>query len=142
MKRFEEFKENKFEKLIEINPTTLYSSQNTRDLSEKVLDEYIEKGKVTDIENVAITGKYDSLFIIDGHHRVLAAARNEKDWITAYTSECIPGMLDKSAYYDFEDIGNFRYEKYPDFFMSSKDDIFTDFIKENAELEKDFERIA
>lgn len=100
----------------QLSPKSLYPTQSIRDLSESRLEEY-RTGELKSMPiSINIDDKTGLFKIIDGHHRFLATALNDVNgFISAEITEAknIP-IVPKSSIYDYEDVGKFFYDKYPD----------------------------
>lgn len=108
----------RYDHVLLLNPKMLYPSQSIRDLNENALQEYIDDYKQeVSVSSILFTQKDGLLFTVDGHHRQLAAL-NTGNYVTcSFTknNEKIPALhnISKTDIYDFEEVGHFRYEKYP-----------------------------
>lgn len=102
--------------ILLMNPTSLYPTQTIRDLNVSCLNTYIKEfAENTKEIPICCTGKDGMLYTIDGHHRQIAAARNGQ-YIRAFAEKPNTRLSTdyrKSDIYDYEDVGGFRYKKYP-----------------------------
>jgi cytidylate kinase len=103
--------------LIALSPYRIYPTQSTRDLSESTLNIYInelKKKKTCCEKTIDIVKNNELYFVIDGHHRLLASQVTKKRFIyCTFVNYNLKLHSDNSKYYDFEDIGKFRYRSYP-----------------------------
>lgn len=105
------------QKYLCLAPKSLYPTQCTRDLNADTLNMYVQKYKtvankyITD--NIIVTKQNSFWSIVDGHHRVLASIKTNKDFIYASYAD-YTCALTLSNIYDFEGIGGFRYLRYPE----------------------------
>lgn len=100
-----------------LSPYRIYPTQCIRDLSEDRLKHYLKlfSGKQNYVSDEITVTHYNNFnFVIDGHHRLLAALKLKKKFIYVnIASDCVSNYS-KSKCYDFEDIAGFTYSKYPE----------------------------
>jgi len=110
-------------------PTSLFPLDGIRSLSPKIIDEYRanQEYRKRPISIIDFEGYH---FIVDGHHRMLAAVLNNEQFIDVSIAN-----LDEFAFFkskqnliseaqsvgmsgicDFEAVGNFRYASYPNIY--------------------------
>lgn len=116
MKVYKQYESGNKIKVCKICTRRIYPTQNTRDLSEVTLNNYINENKrykdymLQPIKVCIIEGNY---FVVDGHHRLLSALVNKIELISCILVNPIDIIKNRSMIYDFEEIGNFKYENYP-----------------------------
>lgn len=115
-RRYNYFQGGNGEKIIVIDPTVIYPTQKVRDFSEKVLLEYEKEIKKHPDVEYKITGNCinGNWYVFDGHHRLAAEIRQNSPLIQMELSEEGYSPLEKSDFYDFEDLCGFKYTYYPE----------------------------
>jgi len=118
---------------ILISPTSLYPNTGIKNIDSEKLNGYIgNKEYLHNYVTIAVLDGYH--YIIDGHHRVLAAIANDEKFVNvniidkakrpnyASTKDLISEIqaIDISLVHDFENIGKFRYKSYPRHFNQAK----------------------
>lgn len=116
IKQYDCFQRGNGEKIIAIDPSVVYPTQHIRDFSEKVILEYEEEIKKHPDVEYKITGNCidGSWYVFDGHHRLAAEIRQNSPLIQMELSKEGYSPLEKSDFYDFEDLCGFRYQYYPE----------------------------
>ena len=114
---------------IFISPFSFYPLAAGKDISSGRLNQYIENKEYlrSPVSAIALEGYH---YIIDGHHRVLAAIHNNERFIDAKIADADlypalqskQNLLDKiqaagiSALHEFEKAGEFHYKSYPRYY--------------------------
>jgi len=116
---------------ILISPKSLYPTQKIREINMDTVNEYVNKAKSKDVINAIKVIYCDNYhYIIDGHHRVIAALINKEPFITAELINNDSNLVlkniknlktelqyvGKSILRDYEDIGKFNYLSYPEYY--------------------------
>ncbi len=111
---------------VMISPRSLYPTERIRNINMQIVQDYIDNpSKMQNPIQIVYFDNYH--YIIDGHHRVLAALLSGKDFVTAQIVENAEQITDrslesfeselkfvgKSTLYDYEDIAKFSYKSYP-----------------------------
>ncbi len=99
-----------------MSPRSLYPTQNTRDLSEDLLNRYISGINKSDLfisTPICVTQQGDFYFIIDGHPRVVASLAKGVDFMVCNYVVANNFSCRREWCYDFEEFGRFRYARYP-----------------------------
>lgn len=122
---------------FQMNPRSLYPTQNIRDLSGEILDQYVKK----EIPAGSIKiGCCDGYFgVTDGHHRFLAAAINKEPFISA-EFDPMPEkthIVSKTEIYNYEDVAGFYYSEYPE---DKEKYCLVEFCNESPEITVGFEK--
>ena len=107
--------------MIYLNINELYPNQAFRDMNmDKIykISNDIKKNGYNKEFPIFVTkkeiGKKEFYFIIDGHHRVCASFMNNLKQIPCIILNNYNYVVIKQdLYYDWEDLNNFKYEKYP-----------------------------
>lgn len=111
---------------IFISPQNVYPTQTFGEFSMERIEQYRSQ-KTEEKAPIVLTHFNGYHYVIDGHHRLLAALIDQKPVIAAkllnpdeyplfQSQDALPAQLKAvgvSAVYDFETIGNFRYLLYP-----------------------------
>ena len=117
MKELEEiFQKGCSERIVKVEPARVFPTQKIRDFSESTLLEY-ENELVKDPEtHYKITGNCikGNWYVFDGHHRLAAEIRQKSPLIQVELEKEGYSPLEKSDFYDFEDLCGFRYSHYPE----------------------------
>lgn len=122
-RNFEAYQQKAFQGTkIELNISSIYPTQNFRDFNNETFMEYLQKenNNQTDcaLDTAPVTLKDGFYYLLDAHHRTYAAANAGKKFVAVniFTDDksrnTVP-YINKTELYDFEDIGKFRYKKYP-----------------------------
>lgn len=116
-----------------INPTKLYPTVTLESILNDNITFFMDKFKKNEPIVPIMTYNYNgNYYIIDGHHRMLAANICEKDevdiielerdelpnWCESRVFESTLNGLGMRTIYDFEAIGKFSYEEYPQYFKN------------------------
>lgn len=96
-----------------ICPKRLYPTQVLRDTNPELVKEYQYKLEYL-LHPVMIARDGDKFFLIDGHHRAVAAMLDSHGYIPAQIVECKPTILKQSDYYDWEDYTGAHFASYPE----------------------------
>ena len=110
---------------IYLNPKSVYPTQRIRNINMDIVNDL----RGVDKEPISIVLFEDYHYVIDGHHRLLAALLDGDSIIKARVAEkdlypILKGNLlaeeikyvGLSSLYDYEDCANFRYKSYPEAF--------------------------
>lgn len=113
-------------KLI-VSPKNIYPTEGIRNINEKILEEYrLKVRNHIEFEPIELIRANDSLFILNGHHRVLAANLENLGHINAillYDENDVMSMnittkeyitITPSDIYDWEDVNGFLFNYYPE----------------------------
>ena len=110
---------------ILLSPTSLYPLAKANNINVDTLH-YHQKSRNYLIDPVSIVVFNGYHYIIDGHHRTLAAILNDEKLIkVTMADKCTENFISEiqaiglSAVYDFEEIGRFRYKSYPDLYIAN-----------------------
>jgi len=103
-------------------PTSLFPLNKMRNISSKIVDEYraSQEYRKRPISIIAFDGYH---FIVNGHHRMLAAALNNEQFVDVKLASFQENLISTaqlvgiSGVYDFEAAGNFRYASYPNIYI-------------------------
>ena len=102
--------------VVALSPASLYPLKEVKDINTETINKY-RKERTYLHDHVTITVFDGYHYIIDGHHRVLAALLNEEDLITVKPADTEEFPLiketERSTLHDFEKAGNFQYKSYP-----------------------------
>lgn len=101
------------EKCLCICPKRLYPTQVLRDVNPDLVTEYRKTLEYL-LTPIKVAKKDSKLFIIDGHHRAVAAILDSHGYVPAVLVESNPTVLTKSDYYDWEDYTGMRFTVYPE----------------------------
>lgn len=111
---------------VMISPKSLYPTEIVRNINMQVVQELINNPTKMQ-ESIQIVYYDNYHYIIDGHHKVLAALLSGRDFVLAQvvkdekriayrsldTLETELKVVGKKTLYDYEDIAKFRYKSYP-----------------------------
>lgn len=114
---------------VMISPKSLYPTERIRNISMQIVQEYLDN-PLRMQEPIQIVYFDNYHYIIQGHHRVLAALLSDRDFVLARivkskeetiyrsleTLESELMFVGKSTLYDYEDIANFKYKSYPSYY--------------------------
>jgi len=103
-------------------PASLFPLDGIRNISPKIVEEYRanQEYRKCPISISAFDGYH---FIVDGHHRMLAAVLNNEEFVDVKRTSLEENFIVKaqsigmSGVYDFEEAGNFRYASYPNIYI-------------------------
>ena len=130
--KYQKYCNNNYEETSDIlmSPTSLFPLESIRSIHTKILDEYKTEKEYNKrpIEIVVANGYH---FIVDGHHRMLAAVLNKEEFVNVKVASTDKytflktennllteaQSLGLSTVYDFEEIGDFKYSSYPDHYI-------------------------
>ena len=114
---------------ILISPKSLYPTEKISNINMEIVGQYRNKMKKGFNEKVLVRVFENYHYIVDGHHKVIAALLENKQFIEASLLHEKNNFLDKSknliselehvgksTLYDFEDIAKFRYISYPEYY--------------------------
>lgn len=107
LKRYEEYKQQKFKQIMLLNPTSVYPTEK---IEEVVSADVAEEDSYRCIE-VAI--KNNEWYVTEGQAQLLEAVRKEQTFIYATAGKEAPASVEMSDITDFEKAGQFKYKKYP-----------------------------
>lgn len=111
---------------IMISPKSLYPTIEMQDINMQRVQEYIDNpSKMQEPIKIVYLDNYN--YIIEGHHRVLAALLSDKDFVLAQMAEKEGNMTDrtiemlesklrtvgKKILLDYESMAKFQYKSYP-----------------------------
>lgn len=105
--------------VIELDPKTIYPTQHIRDFAASRIEDYrfmdMENKNPCSSDTVTCAISDQNVFALDGHHRMVAGILNKKDFIHIQLEapEHIT-ILDRSDYYDYEDMTGITFDYYPD----------------------------
>ena len=117
---------------ILISPKSLYPTEKITNVSMEKVDMYRNYSlKVKNEEVISVVYFENYHYIIDGHHRLLAALLDDIPFVKAEIIDYdkYPFFKDinnlvseiqhigKKSLYDYEDIGKFRYKSYPEYYI-------------------------
>lgn len=117
---------------ILISPKSLYPTEKLTNINMDKVEAYRHQSlKVEDEDAVSVIYFENYHYVIDGHHRLLAALLDERPFVKAEfinydkcpffkdTNNLISELqhIGKSTLYDYEDAGKFRYKSYPDYYL-------------------------
>ena len=106
LKRFEEYKQQKFKQIMLLNPTSVYPTQ-------KVGEAAVLETEGTDYREIKVGIRNNEWYVLDGQEQLLDAVRKEQPFIYATAENQSLAAVEISYVTDFEKAGNFRYKKYP-----------------------------
>jgi len=117
---------------ILISPKSLYPTEKLTNINIAKVEAYSHQSlKVEDEDAVSVIYFENYHYVVDGHHRLLAALLDERPFVKAEfinydkytffkdTNNLISELqhIGKSTLYDYEDAGKFRYKSYPDYYL-------------------------
>jgi len=117
---------------ILISPKSLYPTEKLTNINMDKVEAYRHQSlKVEDEDVVSVIYFENYHYVIDGHHRLLAALLDERPFVKAEfinydkypffkdTNNLISELqhIGKSTLYDYEDAGKFSYKSYPDYYL-------------------------
>ena len=116
---------------IFMSPTCLFPLEGIRSINSETLNDYISNRQYLNskISIIAFDGYH---YIVDGHHRCLAAILNEETFVKAKTVDVdeypffnsTQNLISEinaagiSLVYDYEELGKFRYKSYPKYYFN------------------------
>ncbi len=112
-KQLELFKNKSFNNKLLINPQSLFPTQTIRDISAERLMDYIDDTKMDSFGIISVALKNNEWYVIDGHHRTIAAARNHISFIESEVTPTFVPAIPLSQIYDYEDASGFKFNYYP-----------------------------
>ena len=120
---------NKRKKQILISPKSLYPTEKIGNINMEKVEKYRHQSMGQE-ESIIVVCFENFHYLINGHHKVLAAVLNKEEFIEAeiinYSKYPFYKNKDnliselkyvgKSTLYDYEDIAGFRYKSYPEYY--------------------------
>ena len=107
LKRFEEYKQQKFKQIMLLNPTSVYPTAKVEE------SESVEEVEEVSYRQIKVGIKNNEWYVTEGQTRLLDAVRKEQPFIYATAESEVPATVELSDIADFEKAGNFKYKKYP-----------------------------
>ena len=112
---YQKYRESGHSRQILLAPTSLYPTKAVNPDPAKVAAYQAGKAYERDPIAMAVVDGYH--YIVDGHHRMLAAALNREDFVSVQVVDWAGASglhsIGMTAVYDFETAGNFVYDSYP-----------------------------
>lgn len=120
------------ENIVNVSPKDLFPTETLSSIRDEGIQGYLklfqDNKEVNPVKIFFFEGEY---YILDGHHRVLAAIINKRDSIKAeiikeeqlprwYRGNLMKKLLKEvgmSTIYDFEGIAGFNYKNYPKYYF-------------------------
>ena len=112
LKRFEEYKQQKFKQIMLLNPTSVYPTESIGEVQEYALSQSAMEEK-SSYQTIEVGMKNIEWYVLDGQKKLLEAICKEQPFIYAVAGKKEVPSADKSLIHDFEKIGQFQYKKYP-----------------------------
>ena len=132
-REYQEFMAGNYTKKLFVSPRNIYPTEGIRNINMTVYEKYLQSIGETHMSQVlSLIRADDCLFILDGHHRVLAGNRSGVRIFPATLvcdeSEKMSNGLSPKEYitislsdvYDWEDAANFRFNYYPSIVRSGR----------------------
>lgn len=112
---FEKFKEQHFTQKILLNPKSIYPTQAMRDFNNNTLIQYINDTAEQTYGKINVTTIDNEWYVLDGHHRWIGTLIHKTPFVEVAfkPGEFAISKPTQNELYDFEDMGMFRYKKYP-----------------------------
>lgn len=113
LEEYEKYKEQSYSQKVFLNPSSLYPTQHVRDISEDALNKYLEDESGKTYAAISAAGNDNEWYVLDGHDRWIGALRNNHPFIEALIEQKSIQKPEKETLDAYEEVGGFRYKKYP-----------------------------
>lgn len=112
LKRFEEYKQQKFKQIMLLNPTSVYPTESLGQVQEYAFSQATQEENDSYL-SIEVGLKNNEWYVLDGQKKLLEAICRKQPFIYAVAGKSSVPQPEQSDISAFEKAGHFQYKKYP-----------------------------